>query len=153
MKHKSRGAKLAEVYYNSMQEDEYEAIEQELKKCNESDLREAFGDNNNALINIVFCGYGDAFEYISQDFYKQMFSNISQQDRDWLENYISDFIYHLADDIYKDLKNTMKYYAKFANWLYKVRCYIKYSNPQNDSIRREYTFIMEQVFYNSYIGE
>lgn len=47
----------------------------------------------------------------------------------------------------QDNKNTIKYFAKNTNWLQKVRNYIKYCNPENTALRKEYSFIWNEVFW------
>lgn len=143
----SKAIKLVQLYQKVLQEDECGPFEKYLISCDESDLREAFGNNKNALINIIFCGFGDAFDYVSEDFIKEMFVDIDDRDREWLEQYLHDVIYHIADDIFKDNKNTIKYFAKYVNWLQKIRNYIKYCNPENTALRKEYIFIWNEVFW------
>lgn len=143
----SKAVKLVKLYDQAMQEDEWEPFEKYLTCCNESDLRQAFGDNQNALLDIVFCGYGNAFDYVSQDFIKQMFKEIDKSDKDWLEDYIVETIYKIADDIFRDQKNAIKHFSKFVNWLYKIRSYIQYCNPQNSRIREQYSYIFIEVYH------
>lgn len=148
------GPKLRRLFEESMEIEDSEEYIQYLKKCNESEIRETFGsDNVWELINIVFIGYEDIFDYVSEDFIKEIFINLKNDQKKYLQDDVSEMIYHVADDIYKDNKNTMKYYSKMANWLYKVGCYIKYCNPINESIKKEYTFIMDQVFYYTYVRD
>lgn len=61
----NRANKLYELYNQEWEDDQFSAYKKCLKKCNESDLREAFGNDMNALINIVFVGIGDGFDYVS----------------------------------------------------------------------------------------
>lgn len=144
----SAGQKIAKMWDELEDKDNWAQFEQFLKGCSETDLRQACQGNMNMLINICFSFYEDpGFDYVSQDFLKQMFSKMSYSDRKFLENQISQDIYLIAEDIYNDNKNTLKYFARCANYILKVGLYIKYCNPRDKKIEKEYNFIMSESIY------
>ena len=144
---KNVATKLKRLYEQTEQTEDWEPFIQYLKKCNESELREAFGDNKNMLINIVYSGFEDAFDYVTEDFIKQMFVDLQKDDKEYLQEQINQDIYYIADDIYNDNKNTLKYFSEHANYIFKVGSYIKYCNPKSERIAKQYWFIMNQAYY------
>lgn len=144
----SKGVKIAKMWDELEEKDNWDEFEKYLKYCSESDLREACRDNKNMVTNICFSFYCDpGFEYVSEDFIKQMFVDLPKQDKQSLEEMIAEDIYQIADDIYKDNKNTLKHFAKHANYIFKVGNYIKYCNPINEKISKQYWFIMNEAIY------
>ena len=144
----SKGVKIAKMWDELEEKDNWDEFEKYLKTCSESDLREACINNKNMLINICFSFYWNpGFEYVSEDFIKQMFVDLPKQDKQYLEEMIAEDIYLIADDIYKDNKNTLKYFGHNANYIFKVGNYIKYCNPINEKIEKQYWFIMEEGVY------
>lgn len=144
---KNAATKLKRLFEKIEQTDDWQPFIQYLKKCSETELREAFGDNKNMLINIVYSGFEDAFDYVTEDFIKQMFVDLQKDDKEYLQEQIAEDIYYIADDIYNDNKNTLKYFSKHANYIFKVGSYIKYCNPKNERIAKQYWFIMNQAYY------
>lgn len=144
----SKGVKIAKMWDELEEKDNWDEFEKYLKNCSESDLREACRDNKSMLTNICFSFFVDpGFEYVSEDFIKQMFIDLPKQDKQDLEEQIAEDIYYIADDIYKDNKNTLKYFAHNANYIFKVGNYIKYCNPINEEIEKQYWFILNEAIY------
>lgn len=146
------GPKLYRLFKQSMKKEDDTKYIEYLKKCKESEIRQAFAsDNKWELINIVFSCFGANYDYVTEDFIKQMFTNLTKKQKEYLQSQIHQDIYYIADDIYQDNKNTIKYYSQFVNYLFKVRNYIKYCNPIDEQIIKEYDFIMNEVFYYMYV--
>ena len=143
----TKANKLIQAFEESFETDDNTNYVKLLKKCNQSDLRQAFGDNKWQLINIVFCGYENAFENVSQDFIRQMFTDLSKKEKEYLQRQVSEMIYYIADDIYKDNNKTLQYFCKHIFYIKLINNYIKYCKPKNQQIRKQYQFIINEAFY------
>lgn len=142
----SKGVRIAKMWDELEEKDNWDEFEKYLKNCSESDLREACRDNKNMLINICFSFYCDpGFEYVSEDFIKQMFIDLQKDDKDYLQKKVWQQIYGIGTDIYNDNRNTLMYIAANSNWLFKVGHYIKYCNPENEKLIGQYRYVMSQA--------
>ena len=142
---KNVATKLVKLFKRIEQTDDWQPFIKQLKKCNESELREAFGDNKNMLINIVYCGFQDAFKYVSQDFIRQMFIDLQKDDKEYLQDQVWQLLYGIGTDIYNDNRNTLMYFAQYADWIFKVGHYIRYCNPKDERLIRQYRYVVGQA--------
>ena len=76
------GQKLRRLFEQALDNDDWDKYIQYLKKCNESELREAFGKEDRwELLHIVFTSYEDAFDYVSEDFIREMFTDLTDDEK------------------------------------------------------------------------
>ena len=143
----TRANKLKNAFDESFETEDRTEYVKILKKCNQADLRQAFGNNKWQLINIIFCGYDGAFENVSQDFIREMFTKLRMKEKVYLEQQVHELIYYIADDIYRDQKKTLQYFCKHIFYIKLINNYIKYCKPLDQRIRKEYQFIINEAFY------
>ena len=83
----------------------------------------------------------------SEDFFKQMFSDLSKKEKRDIEEWLDQTIYYVADDIYTKNKETLNIFADHIDFLVNIKYYILYADPISYRIKKEYDFILNEVEY------
>lgn len=143
----SNGERLLKEYKKYVNSDcQYQGYYKFLNKCNQSDLREAFADDKSELLMIIFV-YDCNIKRYSEDFFKQMFSNLSKKEKRDIEEWLDQTIYYVADDVYTKNKETLNIFADHIDFLINIKYYILYADPISYRIKKEYDFIINEVEY------